>query len=117
MTANTKNDPALRPPATRDVIAANRARLAAVDAACTRRPACTVAEAVSMEALEHQYPQVRRILAENNRLRDAAGGAIVDLEALSDSWVSLEAFKARLVLEVAEKLRAAVAWEAVAVAK
>lgn len=80
----------------------------AINTACTRRT-CTVAEAVSWEALGAKYPQVQQMLAENNRLRDAAGDAVVTLEGMSQDLVPLWSMKARLLLEAAEKLRAAMA--------
>lgn len=78
----------------------------AVNAACTRRT-CTVAEAVSWESLSDKYPQVARLIAENDRIRDAAGQSVVNLELLAESEHRLSAFGARIVLEEAERLRAA----------
>lgn len=104
---NVKDDPLLRPAETREAIEANHRRLAAVDAACTRRH-CTVAEAVSIEALCAQYPQVRRIVEENDRLRDACGSVATDLDFRGESIAPLHAMTARILWESAEKLKAAV---------
>lgn len=102
---HTKNDPALRSPEQRDAIA--KAAAHRQHAACTRR-ACTVAEAVSIEALCAQYPQVARMLAENDRLRDACGSVATDLESRAESIASVHAMTARILWESAEKLKAAV---------
>ena len=101
---HTKDDPALRSPEQRDAIAA--ATTERKHDACTRRT-CTVAEAVSMEALEHQYPQVLRMREENDRLRDAAGEVVADVDTIACKVAIFDAMRGRLLMEAAEKLRAA----------
>jgi hypothetical protein len=109
MTAvNVKDDPVLRSPEQRDAIA--KATAERKHEACTRR-ACTVAEAVSIEALCAQYPQVRRIVEENDRLRDAAGDVAKDLDFRAESIASVHAMTARILWEGAEKLKAAIRGE------
>ena len=83
--------------AVRPHIEARQAEQAKVNAACTRQ-CVSPAEAVSLDALAAQYPQVAR-------LRDAANVVATNLELMSDSWAGLDAFKARTVLAEAEKLR------------
>lgn len=93
------NDPALLDPEQREAIVKAREERAAVNAACTRR-ACTVAEAVSMDALAAQYPQVRRLIEANESVAK-------DLELRLEPTARLEAATARFMLECSERLRAA----------
>lgn len=103
-------DPATRQPET----------FAAIDAARRerehKRTVCSTSGR-TLAALRHEYPGLigglidgnAALLAENNRLRDAAGDAVVTLEGMSSDLVPLWSMKARLLLEAAEKLRAAMA--------
>lgn len=67
-----------------------------------------VRNSTSIEAIVNLYPQVARIVAENDRLRDAAGSVATDLEARCVPTARLEAYTARFMVECAERLRAAV---------
>lgn len=100
MSTHVKDDPAVREAATREAIDAERDRRAAVGSACTRRT-CTVAEAVSLEALAAHYPQVRRVLDANAAVAD-------DLDGLTEDLYPLFAAKARVIVDCVERLRAAV---------
>lgn len=57
--------------------------------------------------LAEQNPQVAMLLAQNNKLRDAAGSVALDLELICDSLVRTQASTAKALLNEAGKLREA----------